>query len=70
MRATARASGERSAPVTATSGQAMAARQARLPLPVHRSSTRRVRSLSQGSMPPSANSSAMKLRGTMARSST
>ena len=70
MRATASASAEMSAPVTSTSGQAMAARQARLPLPVHRSSTRRVRSDSQPSMLPSASSSAMKLRGTMARSST
>ena len=46
------------------------ARQARLPLPVHRSSTSRVCPDSHGSMLPSASSSAMKLRGTMARSST
>ena len=59
-----------SAPVTVMSGQAMAASTARLPLPVHRSSTWRVLSLSQASKSPSAISSAMKLRGTMARSST
>src|SRR5690606_7091548 len=63
MRATASASLERSAPVTRISGQAMAASTARLPLPVHRSSTSWVASLSQGSMPPSAISSALKLRG-------
>ena len=70
MRATASASGERSAASTVTSGHAIAASTARLPLPVHRSSTRRVFSESQASMLPSASSSAMKLRGTIARSST
>jgi len=69
MVATARASSEMSAPVTCTSGHAKAASTAKLPLPVHRSITRVVWSLSQASMVPSASTSAIRLRGTMARSS-
>ena len=48
----------------------MAASTARLPLPVHRSSTLRVRSLSQASMLPSASGSAISERGMMQRAST
>ena len=73
MRAIASASAEMSAASTAISGYAIAAITARLPLPVHRSSTRRVRSESQASSvpvsSPSTSSSAMYERGTIARSS-
>ena len=68
--ATASASALRSVPSTCASGRRRAASTARLPLPVHRSSTRRVRSFNQASMLPSANGSAISDRGMMQRAST
>ena len=73
MRASSSAPGEMSAASTVISGYAIAAITARLPLPVHRSSTRRVWSESQASSVPvssmSTSSSAMYERGTIERSS-
>jgi hypothetical protein len=51
-------------------GQASAASTARLPLPVHRSSTRCVVGVQPGLGVPSASTSAISERGTITRSST